>query len=351
MKHSSSYRDNTVRCVDVLNVAECPINARTRLTVELTHDALGRAVRVPVIVIRGRRSGPVFGVTSALHGNEVNGIPVVHKLIETLNPHALRGTVVVCPILNVPGFLANQREYTDGTDLNHVMPGRSDGNESNFYAHRIVERIASKFDVLVDLHTASFGRVNSLYVRANMEEPTTAAMALLQRPQIILHNPPSDQTLRGAAADLGIPAITVEVGDPQVFQPRHIRPTLAGIRAMLSEMQMLPKRAKSERPAPFVCDRSAWNFTRHGGLLNVLPAVGETVRAGQLIASQTDAFGDQVAEYFAAQDGIIIGKNVNPVAPAGARIAHIGIEAEPNQFLPAGGYDMGPELTLSEESS
>ena len=350
MKYSSSFRDDGVRCVDVLNIDDCPANARTRLTVELTQDALGRAVRAPVIVIKGRRPGPVFGVTSALHGNEVNGIPVVHRLVETLNPHALRGTVVVCPVINVPGFLANQRVYTDGTDLNHVMPGRRDGNESDFYAYRVVERIVCKFSVLVDLHTASFGRVNSLYVRANMEEPTTAALALLQRPQIILHNPPSDQTLRGAAAELGIPAITVEVGDPQVFQPRHIRPTLAGIRAMLSELKMLPKRAKSERPPPVVCSQSAWNFTSHGGLLDVTPDVGEKVGAGQLIATQTDAFGDLVAEYTSPHDGIIIGKNVNPVAPAGARIAHIGVEAGPSQFLTTGGYNLDPELTLSEEN-
>ena len=302
------------------------------------------------VVIRGRRPGPVFGVTSALHGNEVNGIPVVHRLVETLNPHALRGTVVACPVLNVGGFRANQREFTDGTDLNHVMPGDPAGNEANLYAHRIVERIVSKFDVLVDLHTASFGRVNSLYVRANMEEPTTAALAVLQRPQIILHNPPSDRTLRGAAAALGIPAITVEVGDPQVFQPRHIRPTLAGIRAILSEMQMLPKRPKTDRPAPIICRRSAWTYTNHGGLLEVVPSVADSVTKGELIARQTDAFGDLVAEYFAQDDGVIIGKNVNPVAPAGARIAHIGVRADADEFRRTGGHSLGSDLTASEES-
>ncbi|MFT6397938.1 MAG: putative deacylase [Bradymonadia bacterium] len=350
MKYSSSFRDSTVLCADVLNVEDCPTNARTRLAIQLSQDALGRAVRVPVIVVRGRRSGPVFGVTSALHGNEVNGIPVVHRLVETLNPHVLRGTVVVCPVLNVSGFMANQREFRDGTDLNHVMPGNPAGNESNLYGHRIVERIVSKLDVLVDLHTASFGRVNSLYVRANMEEPTTAALAILQRPQLILHNPPSDKTLRGAAAALGIPAITVEVGDPQVFQQRHIRPTLAGIRAMLSEMKMLPKRPKTERPMPILCRQSSWVYTSHGGLLDVIPGVGEAVEQGQLIARQTDAFGDLVAEYLAAEDGFIIGKNVNPVAPAGARIAHIGLVADANAYRGNVGYELGSDYKLSEES-
>ena len=149
-------------------------------------------------------------------------------------------------------------------------------------------------------------------------------MAYLQRPRIILHNPPSDHTLRGAADELGIPAITVEIGDPQVFQPRHIKPTLAGVRAVLCHFEMIPKRAHAEGVPPIVCGRSEWLYTDHGGLLEVLPAVASMVAKGELIARQRDVFGDLVQEYFAPFDGVVIGKSVNPVSPTGARIMHLG---------------------------
>ncbi len=297
---------------------------RTNLFVELIHDGLGRAVGVPIVLVRGKRPGPVFGITCALHGNELNGIPVVHRLIETVDPEKLRGTMVACPVLNIPGFTRNEREYRDGKDLNHLMPGKEHGNESQFYAHRLVERLVSKFDVLLDLHTASFGRVNSLYVRADMTNPVTAQMAYLQHPKIILHNPPSDFTLRGTADELGIPAITVEIGDPQVFQPRHIKPTIAGARAVMSHFGILKSKPRVQAAEPILATGSSWMFTDFGGLLEVLPEVATTVEEGELVARQLDIFGAVVREYHAPFDGVVIGKSVNPVSPTGARILHLG---------------------------
>ncbi len=348
MDVTTNFIDHSIRRVSALEVDELPLGRKVRLVVDLIEDGLGRAVRIPVVAVRGKRSGPVVGLTCALHGNELNGIPVVHRLIELLDPKTLRGTVVVCPVLNISGFNDHKRRYRDGKDLNHLMPGVEDGNESQIYAYRLFERIASRFDVLIDLHTASFGRINSLYVRADMENPVTARMAYLQRPRIILHNPPSDHTLRGAAAERGIPAITVEIGDPQVFQPRHIRPTLAGVRAVLSHLRMLPKRVTSDSATPIVCASSHWIYTAHGGLLDVLPGVAEQVESGATIARQIDIFGDLVCEYRAPADGVVIGKSVNPVCPTGARILHLGRIAGPEDgLLSATEAALGAERTLT----
>ena len=95
--------------------------------------------------------------------------------------------------------------------------------------------ILRKFDYLVDLHTASFDRVNSYYIRADMEDDTARRMALLQNAQIIVHDAPSDGTLRGAADALGIHAITLEVGNPNTFQKGHIRTSLTGIFNLLTD--------------------------------------------------------------------------------------------------------------------
>ncbi len=298
---------------------------QTRMFIELIHDGTGQPITVPVVVARGRKPGPVFGITAAVHGNELNGIPVIHRLLRSLDLHQLRGTIVCVVVVNVPGFLNHERYFIDGTDLNHIMPGKPDGSVAEVYAYRLQERIIYCFDYLVDLHTASFGRANSLYVRADMTHEMSAMMAYLQRPQIILHNPASDYTLRGAAMQLGIPAITIEIRDPQRFQVESIRRSLVGLRSLLSEVDMLPRRPVSPGPEPVLCEHSNWLYTQHGGLLDVLPNVMDHVKKGEIIARMTNIFGDRTAEYRCPASGIVIGKSVNPVAGTGSRILHLGI--------------------------
>lgn len=329
---SALFNDTRVRCVEALHIDELPAERVTRLLVDLTHDGMGRATRLPVIVVKGRRPGPVFGVTAALHGNELNGIPVVHRLVASTDVARLRGTLAVVPVLNIPGLLQHEREFADGTDLNHIMPGQEHGSESKVYAARLISRIVERFDYLADLHTASFGRVNTLYVRADLDDPVTAHMALLQRPSIVLHSPAMDHTLRGWVSARGCPALTVEIGNPHVFQPRQVGRTLAGLRAVLAQVKMLPRRHLALGPAPTLCSSSRWLYTDMGGLLQVLPELREIVDEGQIIARQVDIFGDVVREYAAPFRGIVIGKSVEPVSPTGARIVHLGQIAVVGRF-------------------
>ena len=267
---------------------------------------------------------PRVAIVAGMHGNELNGIPVIHRLVERIDPSKLKGTLVCVAVVNIPGFLLRRRGFGEGMDLNKEMPGRADGNASQFYVHRFLERVVRHFDYLADLHTASFGRVNSLYVRADMTNQVTAAMAYLQRPEIILNDPPNDATLRGAAEELGIPAITVEIRDPHRLQRETARRALAGVRAVLAHVGMLPRRKLGVSAAPQICSSSRWLYTDRGGLLEVLPALTATVAEGEVIARLTSVFGDLVCEYRAPSAGIVIGKAVEPVAESGARILHLG---------------------------
>ena len=338
--------------VDELVLDEFPKGVCTKLLMNLIHDGLGRSLRLPVMVARGQNPGPILGITAALHGNELNGIPVIHNLFKSLDLKSLRGTIVGVMVVNVPAYLNNMRTFDDRTDMNHVMPGKPHGSIAQIYAHRFLNRTIKHFEYLIDLHTASFGNVNSLYVRTDMTNEITAKMAYLQRPQIILHNPASDRTLRGAAAELGIPAITVEIGDPQIFQPRVIAASLTGVRRVMAEIGMLAKRsrktpkesASKAGPQPVLCSSSDWIYTDNGGLLDVLPRPTDIVKANDVIALQRNIFGEVIAQYRAPHDGIVIGKSMNPVSQTGARIAHLGaiasadnsfyVQANPKLHLP-----------------
>ena len=309
---------------DELEFETFEANTVSKRWLRLVDNALGRAIRIPVLVVRGARSGPVLGVSAAVHGDEVNGISIIHQLIQRLDPRKLSGTLVTVPVVNVPAFEAHTRHTPHGFDLNLHFPGRANGNAVEVYAHRLLEAVFRKVDALVDLHTASRGRSNSLYVRADMKREATARMAYLQRPQIILHNKASDGTLRGA---LDVPAITVEVGNPSRFQRDYIRRAVAGLRAVLGELGMTARRPVVMGAPPVLCARSRWIYTQEGGLLEVLPGLADVIEADQPIARLVDPFGDVRRTYLAPEAGIVIGRATDPVAAAGARIVHLGVPA------------------------
>ncbi len=311
--------------VEALDLESLPSGRVTRLWLKIISDTFGEPIRIPVLVGKGREKGKTIGITAAVHGNELNGISVIQKLFQELEEETIKGTIIGIPVVNVPALIRKKRRFNDGTDLNHIMPGKENGNISQIYAHRFFERVVKHFDYLVDLHTASVGRVNSYYIRADMEEPTSRDLAMLQNADIIVHNPPSDGTLRGAADEIGIPAITLEVGNPSTFQKGMIRSGLTGLHNALVYLKMKEGEIEAPDQKTVLCKRSYWIYTDRGGLLTVIPKERDLVKKGDLIALQRNVFGDVIREYLAPENGIVIGKSISPINQTGGRILHLGI--------------------------
>ncbi|GAB4408184.1 MAG: succinylglutamate desuccinylase/aspartoacylase family protein [Bacteroidia bacterium] len=312
--------------VKELSLTDAPVGQVSRYWVHIVSGGMGLPIMIPVLVARGPHEGPVLGITAAVHGNELNGLPVIQKVFQMINVGRLHGTLVGVPVMNVPGFLMNQRFFNDGRDLNRLMPGKPDGSTSEVYAHRLIKKVAHHFQYMIDLHTASFGRINSYYIRADMTNPITARMAELQNADILVNNAGGDGTLRSAVADLGIHAITVEAGDPQKFQRGMIRSAVTGIFNVMSDLKMVDDPIIPPDQTPVRCMRSYWIYTTAGGILEVFPKITEYVRKDQRIAIVRNIFGDITREYFAPEDGIVVGKSTNPVNQTGGRILHLGVQ-------------------------
>jgi len=334
----------TVADGDALPVAHVDLGALApgrwhALAVALASDARAEAVRAPVLVARGGADGPTLVIAAALHGDEVNGVAAIHRLVAELPAERVaRGAIVAVLVANVPGFLAHRRLFDERTDLNHVMPGAPDGDEAEQYAHRLFDRLILGAAYLCDLHTASRGRRNALYVRADLLNPACARMAHLAGAQILLHHPPTATTLRGAAAAAGIAAITVEIGDPLVWEADHARAVAHGLERIAVDAGIVEGgSAELAAPAPpVVCARSLWLHAPEGGLLRVLPDLADRVSAGQTVARLVDVYGREVARYRSPDAGIVIGRSTNPVGPSGARILHLGLPATDADRLDSG---------------
>ena len=321
----ASFLNEEATHITKLDLKQQPAGTIQKYWFHLVTDGIGQAINIPIMVAKGAEEGGVLGVTAAVHGNELNGIPVIQRLFREIDPLSLKGTIIAIPVVNVPSYLRKRRRFIDETDLNHIMPGIENGNVSEVYAFRFFDRLALQFDFLIDLHTASFGRINSYYIRADLKDPITRKMAFLQNGQIVVHKPASDGTLRGAADAAGIPSVTIEVGDPNTFQKGMIRSSLTGVHNFLIYQGMLDGTIDEPTTPPVVCKSSYWLYTDTGGILRVDPNITKMVEKGQVIASLHDIFGKLIKEYRAPEAGIIIGKNIHPVAQTGSRILHLGI--------------------------
>lgn len=311
--------------INEFKIEETPKGEIVHYWLKLTTNALGESIRLPVMVARGHIDGPILGLTAAVHGNELNGISVIQKLFNDLDPKQMKGTIVGVPVVNLGAFFQGQREFNDGVDLNRIMPGKKNGNTSEVFAYRFINLLVKKFDYLLDLHTASFGRVNSFYIRSDMNNKIPQELAYLQDAEIIVHSEASDGTLRGAAEALGIPAITIEVGNPNRFQKKLIRSGLVGVHNVLSHLKITDDEVEESSKVTITCKKSYWIYTNTGGLLTVYVDLVEKVKKGQHIATIKDIFGNVIEDYFAPEDGVIVGKSVNPVNQTGGRVVHLGI--------------------------
>ncbi len=322
---SMQKKSNAIDHFDAIDLKKIRPGTQKNFWLPLVSDGLASPISIPVMIACGKRRKPVLGVTAALHGNELNGISAIQRLFQEIDPQEISGSIVGVPVVNIPSFRRKKRRFSDGVDLNHIMPGKKNGNVSQVYAYRFVRKVIKKVNFLLDLHTASSGRINSYYVRADLQNPKTRQLALLQNADIIVHNPPNDGTLRGAADALGIPAITLELGNPNIFQKNFIRSGVEGIHNVLSHLGIINDPIIPPDRETTICSHSYWIYTDRGGLLTVYPELKEKINKGAKIATLRNVFGEVTKEYYAPEEGIIIGKSTNPVNKSGGRILHLGI--------------------------
>ncbi len=297
-------------------------------------DAFDRSIDIPIIVIRGQQDGKVLGITAAIHGNEVNGIGAIHELVMNLDPSELSGTVVAVPGLNPSAIFRYQREHEDVTDVNRIFPGSDKGNESERLADFITKQFLPQIAFLIDLHTASFGRSNSLYARLDAQNATLQGMLDILDADILLNSQggastsqaaASARTLRTQASMMNIDCVTIELGNPQVYQSDMIMRGVRNMHHIMSYLGMWDRPVAQDLSAPVRCRNSYWVYTDRGGFLTMEVNLLDRINEGQLIATLRNAFGQITKQYHSPESGIVIGQSTNPVNNAGGRIIHLGI--------------------------
>ena len=300
---------------------------RQNLRYAISETYLGDPIRIPVTVVNGERDGPTVFLSAASHGDELNGVEVVREVAHEWDLSDLRGTLVCLPVLNVPGFLAQQRYLPIyDRDLNRSFPGRADSTSAKRMAARIFDNFIAPCDLGIDLHTSTRGRTNMLHVRADMSDSAVARLARAFGSHVIIDSEGGDGLLRTEATLAEIPTVTVEMGEAHRFQRDLIDDALAGVESVFAEYDLLePPSVRWPGWRTIIRDDNerTWLRADTGGMVDMHHESGSLVHEGDAICTLTDPFKSQTVSVDAPFTGLLVGVLENPVVYPGNPLCHL----------------------------
>ena len=282
------------------------------------------SLHMPVKVICGRRAGPVLFVSAAIHGDELNGVEIIRRLLRRRALRSLRGTLLAVPIVNVHGFIDQSRYLPDRRDLNRSFPGSARGSIAGRLAHTFLNNIVLKSNFGLDLHTGAIDRANLPQIRADLEDERLLSMAKAFGAPVAVNATLRDGSLRAGAAAHGIPVIVYEAGEALRFDELSIRAGVRGIIRVMRELGMLPALKKPPLGRePVIARSTRWVRAPSSGIVTATSQLGSRVSEGDRLAVICDPLGETEEAVLAPFDGIVIGSSRKPLAHEGDALFHL----------------------------
>ncbi len=297
---------------------------RRLLWLEITESYAALPVRAPIHVVRGMGNGPTLCLFGGIHGDEVNGIEIVRRIIEKADPGALRGVLIGAPIVNVPAFRLGSRYLPDRRDLNRHFPGDPSGSSASRIANIVFHQIVRVCSHLVDYHTGSFRRSNIPQVRGDGGNET--ARSMMRAFGIVgIDKRGRKGTLRRAAMDAGIPAVLFEAGRPNLFDPDDVQAGVDGTLRLMRALNMIDDAPGGSVNAPLYHE-TIWVRVDSGGILLRAVEAGATVAKGDLLGTVHDPVEGRRSEIYSPVAGQIIGLALDQVVMPGFGAFHIAFD-------------------------
>lgn len=292
-------------------------------------------VSLPVHIIRAKKPGPTIFVSAAVHGDELNGIEIIRRLIKQNKFKITHGTLIAVPMVNVYGVVNQSRYMPDRRDLNRCFPGSAKGSLAGRVAHIFLNEIVRHCDYGIDLHTGAIHRSNLPQIRADMSDLDTKALAEVFGVPVILNSNLVDGSLRESAVKNQTKILLYEAGEALRFDEFSIRAGMKGILNVLQHLGMLRKTTSSKKKklAPFVANGSQWVRANESGIVHNLINLGDQVTKGQILAEIGSPYGEVIDSVKASRSGIVIGKQNIPLVQEGEAMFHIAYFSENDEDI------------------
>ena len=294
------------------------------------------ATKIPVVVIQGRKPGPVLTLASGSHGTEYSSIIAVEELIQTLDPTEISGTVILLPLINTASFEQKVPHLNpvDGKSMNRFYPGKQDGTQTERASWVITRDVVNKSDYLIDFHGGDLDENLRPYAywspigNAKQDAASRGMVEAFGLDTIILvkerpTDPNAAKYLDNNSSLRGKPSIAVEAGYAGTTDPADIALLTNGTINVMRYLKMLPGNAtRIEHPVWISkIDTVASGET---GVFYPLVKRGNFVAAGAKVGYVTDYFGNVAEESRAPASGVVLYVCAVPSMKKGDTVAFVG---------------------------
>ncbi len=313
-----------------LRIGGIAVEPGTQETIDLVAGQLytHEPIYMPVHVLKGKLDGPTMFLSAAIHGDELNGIEIVRRVLASKTLRRLRGTLIAVPIVNVLGVVHQSRYLPDRRDLNRCFPGSASGSLASRMANLFMEEVVAQSTHGIDLHTGALHRSNLPQIRGNLANPKVRKMGNAFGAPVLVDSGIRDGSLRDAATERGIPVLLYEAGEALRFDEAAIRIGVTGVLNVMRLLGMLPPRQKKPT-RPFIARSTTWVRAPGSGVFRANVPLGAEVAKGQKLGMLSDPFGTEEQAVTASAKGIIIGRSNLPLVHEGEAVYHIGRVSRP----------------------
>lgn len=282
-------------------------------------------IDTPLYISRGMEDGPVLALMAGMHGDEINGLEIVRRILDGGLHQPKRGTLVCMPIINVYGFLNFSRDVPDGKDVNRSFPGSKNGSLASRVAYHVTHDVIPFIDIGVDFHTGGAMRTNYPQVRAMLNNEKNMALANAFHAPFTLDAPFRPSSLRKEASKKGKNIIVYEGGESLRFDQQAIEEGIAGTLRLMHHLKMIDWAPDAKEENRIIWS-STWVRAKHAGLFHANVQCGQLVHKGEWVGTITDPFGLFKEKVVAPEKAYIIGLNNIPVVNAGDALMHLGMD-------------------------
>jgi hypothetical protein len=282
------------------------------------------AMTMPVHVIHGKKEGPVLFLSASVHGDEINGVEVIRRILSLDKIQRIKGTLLAVPVVNVYGFDAHSRYLPDRRDLNRSFPGKESGSLAGRLANIFMSEVVCRSELGIDLHTAAIHRDNFPQIRADLKNERLNILARKFAAPVLLHSAPPEGALRYASEQEGVPVMVYEAGEALRFDEVSIRIAVRGVLNVMREIGMLSKSRTTKLQSSVILSSSKWVRAPKSGILRAQVALGDMVSEGDVLGYISDPAVKDDVTVKAEADGIVIGRTNIPLIYEGEALFHIG---------------------------
>ncbi|NKI31127.1 succinylglutamate desuccinylase/aspartoacylase family protein [Croceivirga thetidis] len=309
--------------VITINGDKIPPGESKLVKINIARLPTGTLIDIPVHVFNAKKPGPVVLIQAGLHGDEINGVETLRRMLEGESFKLNKGAVVVVPIVNIFGFIHFSRDVPDGKDVNRSFPGRKSGSLASRIAYHYTNEILPQIDFGIDLHTGGGQRNNFPQVRYTEGDKLSAEVASSFEAPFQFASKLISGSFRKASFKMGKSILVYEAGESMRFDENAIETACAGIRNVLKYFDMLgTPQIKTNQSVHLEVTR--WLRAPRAGMFVPKIKNGTKIMKGQVLGLVSDTFAKKSKSIKSPLDGYVFCINHQAVVNQGDALFHIG---------------------------